>query len=469
MLKFFNKYYPIRNLVFFFLESLFVFFSVYLGIYLFYNGHVPVHNMRLNIWIRIGVITLILQITLYYCSLYEFKYRVSLLELFLKIIQAIGITCIVLSAVYFLYPPLILEQGIFFIGLAILLLFLVSWRILYQYLCQSGIWNENIIMIMDGGLGLHIINEIQDNLDSGYNIKYIFVPPHSSLKDDFFEGSGLKQDIIKRDVDKLCRCALENNIRKIVVALEERRGVSPIKLLLECKTRGVYIVDGVTFYENLSGKVLVTQVVPSWLIFSQGFARYKLQLLVKRTFDIFFSLIGLIILSPIFFIISLLIKLTSPGPIFFTQIRVGQWENPYKMFKFRTMRQDAEKDGVKWAQKDDPRVTSIGKFLRRFRLDEIPQFWNVIKGDMSFVGPRPERPEFVEQLKAKIPYYGERHCLKPGITGWAQVNYPYGASEEDALKKLEYDLFYVKNMTIFFDIYIVLKTIKTVFTGEGAR
>jgi len=469
MFKFFNKYYPIRNLVFFMLESILIFFSIYAIILFFYNGNLPVHDYRLNIWIRIFIVTFVLQGVLYYCSLYEFKYGFSLLELFLRIIQAIGITCIILSAIYFLYPPTILEQGIFFGGIVLLLFFLISWRILYQYLCQSGVWNEDIILIMDGELGLHIINEIKSNLDSGYNVKYIFIPPKREFNKEVLYDLSFKDAQIYQDINKLCEIALKNNINKIIFALEEKRGVSPINKLLECKTKGITIVDGITFFENLCGKVLVTKVVPSWLIFSEGFSRLKLKLLTKRLLDIIWSLFGLVIFSPLLILIALLVKLTSKGPVFFTQIRVGQWEKPYKIYKFRTMREDAEKDGAKWAQKDDPRITPIGNFLRRFRLDETPQFFNVLKGDMSFVGPRPERPEFVEQLKKKIPYYGERHCLKPGITGWAQVNYPYGASEEDALKKLEYDLFYVKNMTILFDIYIILKTIKTVITGEGAR
>ncbi|GAB6886707.1 hypothetical protein JCM13304A_02050 [Desulfothermus okinawensis JCM 13304] len=340
---------------------------------------------------------------------------------------------------------------------------------MYIYLCQKGIWNEDIILLMDGELGLHIISEIRNNLDSGYNIKYIFLPTNIQFNKDILYDISFSEEQVCEDIDMLCSLSLEDNIKKIIFALEERRGVSPINVLLECKTKGIAIIDGVTFFENLCGKVLVTKVVPSWLIFSEGFSKFKPRLMTKRLLDIIWSMSGIIVLSPLFILIGLLVKITSKGPILFTQIRVGQWEKPYKIYKFRTMRQDAEKDGAKWAQQDDPRVTPIGKFLRRFRLDEIPQFWNVLKGDMSFVGPRPERPEFVKKLKKKIPYYGERHSLKPGITGWAQVNYPYGASEEDALKKLEYDLFYVKNMTILFDIYIILKTIKTVFTGQGAR
>jgi len=469
MLKFFNKHYPIRNLVFFLLESIIIFFSIYLTILICYRVDLHIHYYRLNIWVRVSIVTFVLQVVLYYCSLYEFKYRFEPIDLFLRIIQAIGITCIILSAIYFWFPSLILNQVVFFGGIVLLLFFLVSWRLIYIYLCQTGLWNEDIVLIIDGELGLNIINEIKDSLDSGYNVKYIFLTSNSKLNKDCFYDLSFSDGQIYNNMNKLCNIALDNKIKKIIVALEEMRGVLPINALLECRTKGIAIIDGVSFYESLCGKVLVTKVIPSWLIFSEGFSRVKLKLITKRQLDIIWSLLGLAILFPVFIFIAILIKLTSKGPVFFSQIRMGQWERPYKMYKFRTMRQDAESDGIKWAQKNDPRVTSVGKLLRMFRLDETPQFWNVLKGNMSFVGPRPERPEFVQQLKKKIPYYGERHCLKPGITGWAQVNYPYGASEEDALKKLEYDLFYVKNMTILFDIYIILKTVKTVFAGQGAR
>jgi exopolysaccharide biosynthesis polyprenyl glycosylphosphotransferase len=192
--------------------------------------------------------------------------------------------------------------------------------------------------------------------------------------------------------------------------------------------------------------------------------------MAKRTLDVTASGIGLLLSAPLMGIIALAVKCSSPGPVFFRQVRVGQWEQGFEVIKFRTMREDAESiSGAMWAAEKDPRVTRIGRVLRKFRLDEMPQFMNVLKGEMSFVGPRPERPVFVEQLKQRIPYYGERHTVKPGITGWAQINYGYGASEEDALRKLEYDLFYIKQLSLFFDLFIVLKTIKTVLFGNGAR
>ena len=234
--------------------------------------------------------------------------------------------------------------------------------------------------------------------------------------------------------------------------------------------QGIKVIEGISFHEMLSGKVLATQAPPSWIIFSEGFRRHKVIIIGKRILDIVFSSLGLILASPIMLLCAIAVKASSKGPVFFKQLRTGQMEKGYKVIKFRTMAQDAEKmSGAVWATEKDPRITGVGNILRKFRFDELPQFWNVLRGDMSFVGPRPERPEFVEQLKERIPYYGERHTVKPGITGWAQVNYPYGASEEDALRKLEYDLFYIKNLSLVFDLYIALKTVKTVLVGEGAR
>ncbi len=243
----------------------------------------------------------------------------------------------------------------------------------------------------------------------------------------------------------------------------------PIRNLLQCKLEGIEIDEGITFYEAITGKILVEKVNPAWLIFSEGFKTGRIRYIVKRSMDIAFSVFGLIFSLPVTLPTALLIKLESPGPVFYSQEHVGEKGQSFNVLKFRSMRQDAEKNGAVWAQKNDPRVTRVGAIIRKTRIDEIPQMWNVLKGEMSFVGPRPERPVFVDQLTKVIPYYSLRHSVKPGLTGWAQVCYPYGASEEDALRKLEYDLYYIKNSSVFIDILIVFRTVKIILFQKGAR
>ena len=260
------------------------------------------------------------------------------------------------------------------------------------------------------------------------------------------------------------------NIKKIVIALHEKRGNFPTKELLKCRMVGIEILDGNTFFEMLTGKLIVGQINPAWLIFSDGFKTSALMRFSKRFTDIFFSMLLLIISLPIMILVAALIKLDSKGAVFFAQERVGQKRKPYQVYKFRSMISDAETNsGPVWAKTDDDRITRVGHFIRKWRIDELPQLWNVLRGDMSFVGPRPEREHFVKELEKLIPYYIERVNVKPGVTGWAQVSYGYGASVEDAVEKLNYDLFYIKNISIFMDILIILKTVKTVLFGEGAR
>jgi len=243
----------------------------------------------------------------------------------------------------------------------------------------------------------------------------------------------------------------------------------PINELLRCKMQGFPIIDGETFIEEITGKLAIDSINPSWLIFKEGFQKAPSTLFGKRITGILFSLTGLLFSLPVTLITAAAIKLESRGPIFFKQTRVGKDGTEFQVIKFRSMRIDAEKDGAKWASADDDRVTRIGRIIRKLRIDEIPQMWNVLRGDMNFVGPRPERPEFVKDLAQKIRYYDQRHCVHPGITGWAQINYPYGASIEDAKRKLEYDLYYIKHMSVLLDFYIVLKTVKTILFREGSR
>ncbi|MCF8104151.1 MAG: TIGR03013 family PEP-CTERM/XrtA system glycosyltransferase [Desulfohalobiaceae bacterium] len=445
-------------------ETCLIFLGLYGAIYLMYQGTIPEQPLDKSLWMRILIVTFVLQMSLYYNDLYSFGSGLRIADLILRIVQAIGSACIILAALYFLFPSLILGQGIVFFGLLLVLLFLVSWRIGYFAFCQRQLMNEKIFMIGDSNLAKMIAQEVRKSFDSGYTIEAVFSNPGDS---------GLAQEIeagLYNDYDLICSEAYRLGVRKIIMALEEKRGKSPVKNLLECKMQGIRILDGVSFYEHLSGKILATKTTPSWLIFSDGFNRHKLGLFCKRGCDIASSLFGLMLFSPVMFFIAAAVRLSSPGPVFFVQERVGEKGRLFSMVKFRTMRHDAEGGtGAVWASENDPRTTGVGKVLRKFRLDEIPQFWNVLKGEMSFVGPRPERPEFVEQLTNTLPYYGERHSLKPGITGWAQVNYGYGGSEKDALRKLEYDLFYIKNFSLYFDLFIVLKTVKAVLFSGGAR
>ncbi len=278
-------------------------------------------------------------------------------------------------------------------------------------------------------------------------------------------------EAIKRSaIDNLTRFVEVLGVSEVVLALEERRNALPLKDLLRIKTAGVHVNDFSSFVERETGRVDLETVNPSWLIFSDGFSSGRaMSTAAKRVFDITASSILLVLTAPLIIIFALLIKLDSKGPAFFRQSRVGLYATNFDVIKLRSMHLDAEADGAQWAIQDDPRVTRVGRFIRKTRIDELPQTWSVLKGKMSFVGPRPERPEFVSDLEEALPYYAERHMVKPGITGWAQINYPYGASIEDSRHKLEYDLYYAKNYTPFLDLLILLQTLRVVLWHEGAR
>jgi sugar transferase (PEP-CTERM system associated) len=254
----------------------------------------------------------------------------------------------------------------------------------------------------------------------------------------------------------------------VVIAQIDRRGCFPSRALLDCRLRGIQVEDWPTFYEKATGKILVRAVRPSWLIFSEGFVKTPRTEIVKRFFDVTVSLAGLILSLPLMILAAVAIKLESRGPVFYRQPRLGQNGCVFILNKFRSMHQDAERDtGPVWSAEEDPRITRVGAILRRTRFDELPQLFNVLVGHMSFIGPRPERPEFVSELQRQIPYYMERLAVKPGITGWAQIKYEYGASVEDATEKLQYDLYYIKNLSLFLDLLILLSTVQVVLFARG--
>jgi sugar transferase (PEP-CTERM system associated) len=319
------------------------------------------------------------------------------------------------------------------------------------------------MIVGSGPLATTIAREIIEKADTGFKVVGFITENPERV------GEKLVNPSIIGHQSQIFDIAKRENVNRIVVALEERRGKFPDTQLLECKMNGMIVEDGIEFYERLTGRLQVESLRPSSLIFSDGFKRSKLTLWMKRVTGFTFSLIGLILLSPLIVIIAVLIKIDSHGPIFYQQKRVGENGKVFKLKKFRSMFENAEANGPVWAEANDKRITRVGRWLRKWRLDEIPQMINVLKGDLSFVGPRPERPYFVEQLRKEIPFYDQRFSVKPGITGWAQVKYRYGASKEDSLEKLKYDLYYIKNLSPLFDLLILFETIKVVLFGKGAR
>lgn len=455
-----KKYYPVRKVLFFLGEGLLIFLSINI-VYLLFSGIEIFRIEFLQDATRALIATMVFQLTLYFFDLYDLKKNRSFMDTATRMLQAFGTGCIILAGVYYSFPHLGLSSVIFFSSYAAICLALTAWRAAYYMILKKGIFALPVLIIGTGKISAQITEEIEDNQDSGYRITAFFgnsTPSYNPTKAPLIPLSTPLSDA----------CA-ETKTDLIVVAPDDRRGTMPIEDLLECKLKGIIIEDGTTFFEAITGKILVKNLNPAWLIFSDGFHTSGISYFFKRVMDVILSLAGLVLSLPISLLTALLIKFESPGPIFYLQERVGEQGKTFKIIKFRSMRQDAEKDGAVWAIKNDTRITRVGNFIRKVRIDEIPQMWNVLKGEMSFVGPRPERPVFVEKLTEAIPYYSLRHSAKPGISGWAQVCYPYGASEDDALRKLEYDLYYIKNQSIFLDILVIFRTIKTVLFQKGSR
>jgi len=466
MLRIFKQYYPIRNIFFFIGEGIAIFAAVMVASWLVLN--VGLFGFDRWLCLKILLISLVCQICLYYNDLYDLKVTDTFRELGIRLLQALGTAAIILAGIYLVFPKTIVGSGIFAVSIVFVIILIVSWRFFYALILSHGLFNQKIILLGSGSLAQNIFNEIKNRKDSGYTIT---VNVNDSLEDlDFSYQQRQTETICKKDYDGLCELAEQLNIKKIVVAIKERRGALPLKELVKCRVKGIDVIEGTSFYEMLAGKLIVDQINPAWIIFSKGFYKSRTRRLIKRTLDLILSVSMIILFLPLIIVTAVLIKIDSTGPVLFSQERVGKNKKPYMLYKFRSMVEDAEKhSGPVWASDNDKRITRVGSVIRKWRIDEIPQLWNVLKGDMSFVGPRPEREFFVNKLGEIIPYYGERFSVKPGVTGWAQVCYGYGASVEDAVEKVNYDLFYIKNMSSFMDLMIILRTIKIVLFGKGAR
>ncbi|MBV1916607.1 MAG: TIGR03013 family PEP-CTERM/XrtA system glycosyltransferase [Sphingomonadaceae bacterium] len=378
-----------------------------------------------------------------------------------RLLVAISLGIIALSFLDFLIAGEHFWRSTLAYGMALGIASLIINRIILGGLLGTSAFRRRVL-VMGDGLRAQRLRALSERPESGFAIVSFL-----SMK----EGEPVVEESIPRGaIHNVSRFVENLGISEVVLALEERRNSLPLKDLLRIKTAGVHVNEFSSFIERETGRVDLDTVNPSWLIFSDGFSSGRmLSSVSKRVFDIAASVALLVLTAPVIVLFALAVKLDSKGPAFFRQTRVGLFGQNFDVIKLRSMRTDAEADGAKWASKNDPRVTRIGRFIRKVRIDELPQAWSVLKGEMSFVGPRPERPEFVADLEDQLPYYAERHMVKPGITGWAQINYPYGASIEDSRHKLEYDLYYAKNYTPFLDLLIILQTLRVVLWHEGAR
>ncbi len=412
-------------------------------------------------WLPISATAIVIWLAMVAVGVYGPKALRSLRFAGARLLVATSLGIIALAVIDFILPTEMLWRSTLLYTMGLAILVLVADRMLLNSFLGSSAFRRRV-MVLGAGDRAQRLRALSEQPESGFVIvSYI------AMNED---GRVVEEAISRSAIHDLGKFVENLGVSEVVLALQERRNSLPLKDLLRIKTKGVHVNDFSSFLERETGRVDLDTVNPSWLIFSDGFSSGRmLSSAVKRIFDITASVILLALTFPIIALFALVVKLDSKGPAFFRQQRVGLYGEPFQLIKLRSMRTDAEKDGAKWAEHNDPRITRVGRLIRKLRIDELPQTWSVLLGHMSFVGPRPEVPSFVDSLEEEIPFYGERHMVKPGITGWAQINYPYGASVEDSRRKLEYDLYYAKNYTPFLDLVILLQTVRVILWPEGAR
>ena len=457
MIRLFNVYYPVRTLVLLIGEALIVWASFLLGaVFELRQDSYLVLNYEGG-YLKIFGVTALVLLCSHWFDLYDTALLNTKGELYFRLLMVPGVLAFILAGVAYVRPNYLLGSGSSAVGLIILTVALFGWRLGFSWLVQLPILVERVYVLGTDERAQRLVQGLRQSPEIGVEI---------AGWTGKMEGAVTRESVAAH----LMEAVHKQKVHRVIVAMPDRRGTIPMQELLQLRMRGVKIEEATTWLEKMSGKIEVENLYPSWMVFGQGFRRTATFILVRRVVSIVISLIGLVLTLPLIPLIILAIRLDSKGPVFYTQARVGKGGRVFNVVKFRTMRQDAEAaNGPQWADDKDSRVTRVGKFLRSLRLDEIPQLWCVLKGDMAFVGPRPERPEFVEWLSKAIPFYGVRHMVRPGLTGWAQVKYKYGSTVADAREKLQYDLFYIKNASIGLDLLIMFQTVKTVLLRRGAQ
>ena len=468
MFRIFSQYVSAKSFLLLILESILMVLCMMIAVRVrFWND--PIELARYEVWpefgVQIAVVVLVCLVCFYFNDLYNLKTSDNPVERILRVEQSVGAASLLLGMFYFLFPGMLLSRYVFLIGMVLIGAFLGLGRRVLDKAWKLSAPVQRVAILGTGPLALELARELTRRGDLSMQLEgFLSTGPLSQEGERIFGfpvlGSTANMEAIASDRD----------LSRIIVALEDRRGILPTRELVTLRVKGLRVDDAPSALSALTGRISLNAVKPSWFVFSDGFHRSKWTEVLKRALDLAAGIVGMVVALPLMILVGIAIRLESRGAEIYRQTRVGRMDKCFEVLKFRSMCVDAEKaNGAQWASRNDPRVTRIGAFLRKYRLDELPQFWNVIRGEMSFVGPRPERPSFVEDLRQKITYYDERHSVRPGLTGWAQVQYSYGASVEDAYKKLEYDLFYLKNMSLTFDLAIILKTIKIVAGGHGGK
>jgi sugar transferase (PEP-CTERM system associated) len=459
VIRLFNVYYPVRTLVLLVGEALIVGCSFVLGT--FWNADTALHFKNALFieggYLRILGLTGIVLLLSHGFDLYDSSQLGAQLDQAFRLLFVLGLVALVLAGVIWLFPNFLPGSNSALFGVAILAVSLFGWRSMYGWLVRQPFFRERIYVLGTGERAERLVNGLRSRSELGLEV----VGWTGNL-----EGE-LTRETVGMHLGALAR---GNGVHRVIVAMPDRRGTLPVEELLALRLAGVKVEEATSLLEKISGRIEVEQLYPSWLIFVEGFRHSGFSRMMRRLVNFMVALVGVLLSLPLLPFIALAVRLGSAGPVLYRQQRVGLGGVNFYCYKFRTMRKDAEADtGATWAADDDPRITRVGKFLRSSRLDELPQLWCVLKGDMNFVGPRPERPEFVEWLSREIPYYGVRHVVRPGITGWAQVQYKYGNTLDDAREKLQYDLFYIKNASLGLDLLIWFHTVKIVLLGRGAK
>jgi len=458
MIRILNVYYPTRTIMLLVCEALIV-SGCFFAATIIVQGSDAFITLNYEYGgAKVLLLTAITLLCSYYFDLYEPQMLLDRREIIFRVLLVVGVVCLLLSAVVYFFPSVGMERYIFPLGFTLLTCALLAWRKAYDWILSKKMFRECVYIMGGGDYAFSVMQTIEARTDLGMEV---------------CGWEGISQD--REERKRMASTALATltaqkpGIHRIIVAMEDRRAEMPTQELLALRFRGVVIEEAGAFLERLSGKIQLDGLRPSTFLFSEGFRIKPSQQLSRRIASFIVAAIGLLLFLPFFPLVYIAMKLTAPGPLFFKQTRVGYAGRHFTVVKFRSMRTDAEAMGAKWATQDDPRVTKFGRFMRKTRIDEIPQLWNVLRGDMSLVGPRPERPEFVPWLTEQLPFYDLRHIIRPGLTGWAQVRFKYGATLADSREKLEYDLYYVKHMSLGLDLLIMFETIKTIVRRRGAQ